>query len=202
MGVCYIVGAGDFNSPFFPEEDDLVIAADGGYDHLKKFGIRCDLLLGDLDSISKAPSCVKTLKFPVRKDETDTYLAYREGAKRGYNTFYIYGGTGGREDHTFANYCLLLYIKSEGGKGFLFSDKARVSVIKNERITLYGKAGKHLSLFPFGSDADGVTVEGAEYECKEVKLETKCPLAVSNIFKDSPVNIEVSDGALLVMEEF
>ena len=75
-------------------------------------------------------------------------------------------------------------------------------MIKNERITLYGKAGKHLSLFPFGSDADGVTVEGAEYECKEVKLETKFPLAVSNIFKDSPVNIEVSDGALLVMEEF
>ena len=202
MGVCYIVGAGDFNSPFFPEEDDLVIAADGGYDHLKKFGIRCDLLLGDLDSISKTPRAVQTLKFPVRKDETDTYLAYREGVKRGYNTFYIYGGTGGREDHTFANYCLLLYIKSEGGNGFLFSDKARVSVIKNERITLYGKAGKHLSLFPFGSDADGVTVEGAEYECKAVKLETKFPLAVSNIFRDSPVNIEVSDGALLVMEEF
>ncbi len=201
MGVCYIVGAGDFNTPFLPQDDDLVIAADGGYDHLKKFGIRCDLLLGDLDSISKAPSDIKTFKFPARKDETDAYLAYREGAKRGYNVFYIYGGTGGREDHTFANYCLLLYIKSEGGSGFLVSDKARVSVIRNECVTLYGEAGKHLSLFPFGSDAEGVTVNGAEYECEAVKLETKFPLAVSNIFRDSPVNIEVKDGTLLVMEE-
>lgn len=201
MGICYIVGAGDFNTPFFPTEDDLVIAADGGYDHLKKFGIRCDLLLGDLDSIKKAPYGVQTLKFPIRKDETDTYLAYREGAKRGYATFHICGGTGGREDHTYANYCLLLYIKSEGKNAFLISDKARVSVIKNERVTLYGKTGKHLSLFPFGSDADGVTVKGAEYECESIKLETKFPLTVSNIFKDSPVNIEVKNGALLVIEE-
>ena len=201
MGVCYIVGAGDFNTPFTPTADDLVIAADGGYDHLKKFGIRCDLLLGDLDSISNAPSGVKTLKFPVRKDETDAYLAYREGAKRGYKYFRIYGGTGGREDHTFANYCLLLYIKEQGGNGFLISERARVSVIKNESVTLYGETGKHLSLFPFGSDAEGVTIKGAEYECEDIKLATNFPLTVSNIFRDSPVNIEVKDGALLVMEE-
>ena len=201
MGVCYIVGAGDFNTPFTPTADDLVIAADGGYDHLKKFGIRCDLLLGDLDSISNAPSGVKTLKFPVRKDETDAYLAYREGAKRSYKYFRIYGGTGGREDHTFANYCLLLYIKEQGGNGFLISERARVSVIKNESVTLYGETGKHLSLFPFGSDAEGVTIKGAEYECEDIKLATNFPLTVSNIFRDSPVNIEVKDGALLVMEE-
>ena len=202
MGICYIVGAGDFNTPFTPEENDLVIAADGGYDHLKKFGIRCDLLLGDLDSIKEEPSKVKTVKFPVKKDETDSYLAYREGAKRGYDTFYIYGGTGGREDHTFANYCLLLYIKEQGGKGFLMSDRARVSVIKNESVTLLGAKDKHLSLFPFGSAALGVTVKGAEYECDSITLNPNFPLTVSNIFKDSPVNIEVTEGALLVMEEF
>ena len=36
MGICYIVGAGDFTSEFSPSDNDLVIAADGGYDHLKK----------------------------------------------------------------------------------------------------------------------------------------------------------------------
>ena len=202
MGVCYIVGAGDFSHAFSPNEEDLVIAADGGYDHLVKFGIRCDVLLGDLDSVREVPRGVKTLKFPVRKDETDTYLAYREGARLGYKTFYIYGGTGGREDHTFANYCLLLKAKEDENKAFLISDKAKVSLIKNESATLCGAVGKHLSLFPFGSDAAGVTVKGAEYECENQNLKVNFPLAVSNIFKDSPVNIEVRDGALLVMEEF
>lgn len=201
MGVCYIVGAGDFSCGFNPAEDDLVIAADGGYDHLKKFGIRCDILLGDLDSIKEVPSNVKTVRFPVRKDETDTYLAYREGAKLGYNSFYVYGGTGGREDHTFANYCLLLYAKEEGNSVFLISGKAKVSLIKNEKTTVYGKLGKHLSLFPFGSDAEGVTVKGAEYECEKINLTSNFPLTVSNIFKDTPVNIEVENGALLIMEE-
>ena len=202
MGICYIVGAGDFFRAFNPEKDDLVIAADGGYDHLRKNGIRCDLLLGDLDSIEEVPSGIKTVKFPVRKDETDTYLAYREGAKLGYNTFYIYGGTGGREDHTFANYCLLLYAKEEKNSAFLISDKARVSLIKNEAVTLVGDVGKHLSIFPFGSDASGVSVRGAEYECEKITLKTNFPLAVSNIFKGTPVNIEVENGALLIMEEF
>ena len=201
MGVCYIVGAGDFSRAFSPNDDDLVIAADGGYDHLVKFGIRCDVLLGDLDSIKEVPTGVKTLKFPIKKDETDTYLAYREGIKLGYKTFYIYGGTGGREDHTFANYCLLLKAKEDGNNAFLISDKAKVSLIKNERATLCGAVGKHLSLFPFGSDARGVTIKGAEYECENQNLEVNFPLAVSNIFKDSPVNIEVTNGALLVMEE-
>ena len=201
MGICYIVGAGDFTTPFSPGDDDFVIAADGGYDHLEKFGIRCDLLLGDLDSIKVAPKNIKTLRFPVRKDETDTYLAYREGAKNGYKTFYVYGGTGGREDHTFANYCLLLYAKNENNEVFLVSQKAKVSLIKNESATLFGAPGKHLSLFPFGSDASGVSVKGAEYECEKITLKSDFPLTVSNIFKASPVNVTVENGALLVMEE-
>ena len=201
MGICYIVGAGDFSCTFTPKNDDLVIAADGGYDHLKKHGIRCDVLMGDLDSINEAPTDIETIKFPVRKDETDTYLAYREGAKRGYKTFYIYGGTGGREDHTFANYCLLLYAKDEKNEAFLISEKAKISLIKNESSTFFGVKGKHLSLFPFGSDAEGVTVKGAEYECEKINLKTNFPLTVSNLFKETPVNIEVEKGALIVMEE-
>ena len=201
MGVCYIVGAGDFASPFTPKEDDLVIAADGGYDHLIKFGIRCDILLGDLDSIREVPKKIETVTFPVRKDETDSFLAYREGVRRGYKTFYIHGGTGGREDHTFANYSLLLYAKEEKNEAFLISEKSRVSVIKNEKTTIFGTEGKHLSLFPFGADAEGVSISGAEYECKKINLKVNFPLAVSNIFKSSPVNIEVENGALLVMEE-
>ncbi len=201
MGICYIVGAGEFYHPFTPGAGDLVIAADGGYDHLKNFGIRCDLLIGDLDSIKEAPSDVELITHPKRKDETDTYLAYREGVKKGYTTFYIYGGTGGREDHTFANYCLLLGAKNENNSVFLFSEKAKVSLIKNESVTLYSSPGKTLSIFPFGSDASGVSILGAEYECESIPLKADFPLAVSNAFKDGPVTVRVENGALLIMQE-
>ena len=67
MKICYIVGAGDFDCGFEPKENDLVIAADGGYDNLKKFDIRCDLLLGDLDSIKEIPTNQKIKKICRKK---------------------------------------------------------------------------------------------------------------------------------------
>ena len=227
MGACYIVGAGDFHGSFTPEDGDLVIAADGGYLELKKRGIRCDILLGDMDSLSelgespeslglvksastsfgtceRAKSSEHTpeiLKFKVEKDETDTHLAYVEGARRGYKTFYIYGGTGGREDHTFANYSLLLYGKNRGNSITLVGKSREFFVIKNESISLIRERGKDLSVFAFGGAAHGVTVKGAKYEAENVTLTSDFPLGVSNSFLDGEVTVSVADGALLLMVE-
>ena len=201
MKKCYIVGAGDFNHTPTPDDSDLVIAADGGYDHLVAHGIRCDILIGDLDSIKDTPGGVEILKFPVQKDETDMHLSYLEGARRGYTDFSILGGTGGREDHTFANYCLLLYITEAGHKATLLSDTGEVQVIKNSEITLSGEEMKHLSIFPFGSAAHGVSVRGAEYECEGITLTPSFPLAVSNRFVGKEVSVKVEDGALLIIKE-
>lgn len=49
---CIIVGAGDFYGiPVKIQKDDLVIAADAGYEYLKDRGIRPDLIIGDFDSM-------------------------------------------------------------------------------------------------------------------------------------------------------
>ena len=202
MKKCYIVGAGDFTTAFTPSEDDLVIAADGGYDHLTRLGIRCDVLVGDLDSIESAPEGIETVKFPTKKDETDMHLAYLEGAGRGYENFLILGGTGGREDHTFANYCLLIYITEHGHSAKLLSDTGEVQALKNGSLTVMGEPMKHLSVFPFGCTANGVSIEGAEYECENISLAPNFPLAVSNRFIGKSVKISVKDGTLLVMKEF
>lgn len=202
-GICYIVGAGDFSRHgFTPTEGDLVIAADGGYDALVRRGIRCDLLVGDLDSISEAPTAeLEVVRHPVRKDETDMHLAYLEGARRGYTDFRIYGATGGRADHTFANYCLLLCITEQGHAARILSDTGAVFMIKNGKIGVSGKAGTHLSLFPFGGRAGAVTVKGAEYECESLDISPDFPVTASNRFLGGAVIISVERGALLVMCE-
>ena len=47
---CIIVGAGELTVSKIPvEEEDLVIAADGGYAYCRRLGIRPDLILGDFD---------------------------------------------------------------------------------------------------------------------------------------------------------
>ena len=201
MNICYIVGAGDFPYPFSPDESDLVIAADGGYDSLMRHGIRCDLLIGDLDSIEGAPSDVELLRFPVKKDETDSFLSYYEGKRRGFSEFHIYGGTGGRADHTVANMALLLHARLDGCRAFLFGSHNISTVIKNEAKIFEGEAEKHFSAFAIGGDAEGVTIKGLEYECENATLKESVPLAVSNRFIGKTAEISVARGSLLIMLE-
>ncbi len=106
MPTCYIVGAGDFTPrDFAPVPGDLVLAADGGYRALYSLGYTPDLLLGDFDSLGdlRLPPDLPVLRFPARKDDTDTGLALRHGLDRGFRDFALYGCAGGRVDHLLAN---------------------------------------------------------------------------------------------------
>lgn len=201
MSICYIVGAGEFYGEIKPRDDDLVIAADGGYDTLMRLGARCDLLLGDMDSRATENVGVETVTFPVEKDETDTHLAYLEGAKRGYTSFRVYGGVGGREDHTFANYSLLLYAKNRGHRMVLVGKGYESFVVKNQRITLTGRQGATFSVFALGGVCQGVSVAGGKYDATDVTLSPEFPLGVSNSFVGGEVTLSVRNGSLLVMRE-
>ncbi len=204
MKRCIIVGAGEIYSHISVSSGDLVIAADGGYGYLERALIKPDILVGDFDSIDKIPELkdVEIIKHPVEKDETDMFLAYKAGVSRGCDEFYIYGGVGGREDHTFANYCLLLKAKNENRQAFLMGNCAKVFVIKNERIKLKSDSGKGVSVFAFGADAFGVCIKGLKYNAENISLKCDYPMGVSNSFTDiEEAEISVKNGALLIIQE-
>ncbi len=201
MDICYIVGAGVFEVPFSPKKGDLVIAADGGFAHLKKYGIRCDLLLGDFDSIDSLPQGIERMTYPVEKDFTDTALALYEGERRGYNDFVILGGTGGREDHTFANYCLLSEAIGRGIRVKIVSKNNTAFMIKNEKVLVKCDTGCHFSAFAFGGAAHGVSIKGLYYEAEDIDLSPSCHLTVSNIFKENTAEVSVKSGELLIFAE-
>ena len=201
MGICYIVGAGAFWGDFSPNDDDLVIAADGGIDTLRSLDIRVDLAVGDFDSARGVPSGVDTLRFKVEKDETDMHLAYLEGKRRGYTKFHLYGGVGGRVDHTFANYCLLSYIAAQGDEAVLYDREYIAYAIKNKSTRISGEAKKGVSVFAFGGEARGVFIKGLYYEAENVTLSPAFPLGASNHKTGSLAEISVKDGTLLIFEE-
>ena len=200
MSTCYIVGAGELTRLPHREAGDLIIAADGGLDGLLAGGILPDLLIGDMDSKSRDFSG-ETIVFPVRKDETDSFLAYREGVKRGYRDFVLLGGTGGREDHTFANISLLLYAKKQGHSVKMIGKQNSYSLILDGEDVFSGEALSHISVFALGGNAEGVTVRGAEYEAENITLTPEYPLGASNRFVGEPVFISVERGALLIITE-
>lgn len=200
MGICYIVGAGEFYGAITRREGDLIIAADGGYDTLQSMGIECDLLIGDMDSVIRQTEEVERLLFPVEKDDTDTALAYEEGVRRGYTEFMLYGCVGGREDHTFANYSLLAHAAERGHKMTLVG-RARSLVIDSTSTTVYGKKGDTVSVFAFGGVAKGVTLSGLKYPLSDGTLTPFVALGVSNELLGSSAEISVKEGKLLIMAE-
>ena len=200
-GICYIVGAGDFYGRLEPGAEDLVIAADGGYDTLCRLGLRCDLLIGDMDSIAISDEKTERLLYPVEKDDTDTALAYLEGVRRGYTEFKLFGCVGGREDHTFACYSLIADAIRRGHRLTLIGNGYETYALKDEKTYKKRDTGRTISIFAFGNEARGVTLRGLKYPLDSYTLSPFIPLGVSNSFTDLTAEIEVKDGVLLVMEQ-
>ena len=69
MKKCIIIGAGEFSAPKSINEGDLIIVADGGYDHAMAAGSAPHLFIGDMDSLtSDLPEKLEKITFPERKE--------------------------------------------------------------------------------------------------------------------------------------
>lgn len=204
MARCILVGAAEFSEKIEVSDGDLVIAADGGYTALAKQGIVPDLLIGDLDSIgTDIPKEIPLLRHPVEKDDTDMSLAYLEGAALGFTDFIIYGGAGGRIDHTLANFSLMLEITEGGGSVVMEADSFRAYIIGGEggaELHMPERAFGSVSVFAVGTQAHGVSVQGLKYSAENITLKESYALGVSNSFIGSSAKISVSSGHLLIIE--
>ncbi len=199
--ICYIVGASSESSDisFNIKTSDIVIAADGGYDLLKKANIEADVLIGDFDSVASSLNHSCIIKHPVEKDDTDSFLAYKLGYEKGYRTFVIYGGTGGRTDHTIANIQMLSHMAKNDARGFLIGENTIITAIHNAKISFTGENNGKLGVFAHGNAANGVNIRGVKYTLEDGHISPDFPIGVSNEFIGTNATISVSDGTLILI---
>lgn len=199
-GVCYIVGAGeDAGLDFHPGARDMVIAADAGLCRLEAAGIAADLAIGDFDSLAYVPAGPHVIALPREKDDTDMLAAVREGIKAGYRTFYLYGGTGGRMDHTLANLQLLAYLAKTGRRGLLIGPETAAAAIRNGTLAFRSGARGYISVFAYTPRAEGVSLRGLKYPLEDAALTSTYPIGTSNEFTGAESRISVRRGTLLVV---
>ena len=200
-GICYIVGSGDFTKrDLFPKQNDLVIAADGGYRYLLKSGVRIDLLVGDFDSLDYVPENIVIYRFPSIKDDTDMGLAIQKGMELGYKTFSLYAGSGTRYDHFFANLQLLARFSEKGMKIKMVTPDCNIYALKNDEITLEKEKGTVFSVFSMTDSASGLTIRNAKYELENASVSNRFPLGVSNEFIGGKATISIESGVILIFE--
>ena len=199
-GICRIVGAGEGFAPFAPltaqEPGDWLIAADGGLNAVRAAGVTPDVVLGDFDSLGRVPEGDNVLRWPEMKDDTDMMLAIRLGLEKGYRVFYLYGGCGGRLDHTLANLQALAFLAGQGAVGYLFEGGQTVTCVRNGTVEFPALPEGILSAFALGGTACGITLEGLLYPLHDGELLPDVPLGVSNHFTGAPARVTVKNGAL------
>ena len=210
-GRCILVCAGDFTPvDLGVTNDDFLIAVDAGLEHLLRIDTLPDHLVGDFDSLDESyrelvdrmeeahPESVTRLN-PV-KDDTDAMAAVMIGMERGYRRFYIYGGMGGRLDHTLGNLQLLTYLRERGCKGYLMDEKTMVTVIRGETIRFHETFDGTVSLVALSDAVPDVMIRGMKYETEHVTLVNGTTLGISNEKRSgAPAEITVGNGYAAVI---
>lgn len=179
---------------------DLVVAADGGYDAALALDVAVDVLVGDLDSISRPdiPEHVIVERHSPDKDATDLELALALVCRDSPDRIVVAGGSGGRVDHEIAVAALLCSPRWDQAEVDWISTRGRAHVVRGRRI-IHGDVGSILSLLPMHGDALGITTKGLRWALDDETLPAGSTRGVSNVM-DSPVaDVRVRSGCLLAV---
>ncbi len=200
----WIVTGGHCRADAFSRGDpapDLLLAADAGWKTAHAAGLVPDLVCGDFDS-SETPGTVwphvPLYRVPAEKDDTDTMLACDLACLAGAKELVVFGGTGGRIDHSLSNLFLLEHLRRRGADARLTDGDNRVRLLENETLLLRPAGYRYFSLIAL--DRALVTLRGCKYPLEEGVLTRALPFAVSNEITCGQAEITVRGGGVFLIE--
>lgn len=207
-------------------EQDLIVAVDGGAVHAMNAGLRPHVLIGDLDSLPAALQSqlldqavdnntasnisprqhlpVKCVSFPSEKDSSDLELALEQLQQnalfeRAVDEVLLLGVSGGRTDHALFNWLLLL------AKPWSFTLRAiddtvsAIVVTPSRALSSSVDPGITFSVLAATEIARGLTVTGVKYPLHNAELMPGSTLGLSNETSDTVLNVSLTEGRVLVM---
>ena len=182
-------------------ERPLLLAADGGGDHLARLGLTPDLLLGDGDSLRTAFPRVERLTYPRKKDFSDGEAALDYALTHTEGRVLVLGALGGRVDHFLTNLLLPLHL-TDRPERVLLSGPGMEAGYSRGRAEVLGRPGDTVSLVPLIGPVSGLTLTGLEYPLDRARTDLGSSLTVSNVLRADRAEISHSDGVLLVVHYF
>jgi thiamine pyrophosphokinase len=187
----------------------LVIAADGGCELIASLGLLPDIVIGDMDSISENKKenlqkrGIPFMIHPEEKDKTDSQLAFEFAKGSGCNEVVLAGALGERLDHTLANIAMMgaHLLQSTVDTVRLIGGGHEIVVLKSQ-VSMSGRSGEIVSLIPFTSTVEGVTITGFHYPLREATLRWSETLGVSNYLEEEAGTIHIKSGILLAIRYY
>lgn len=184
------------------------VGVDRGVLTLLNEGVFVDKAFGDFDSVKEEELAYikkhvdELLTFPPEKDETDMEIAISWAMKQDPEKIRIFGATGGRLDHFFANIQLLF-------KPMALHKSIPIEIIDRQNIISLIQAGTHkierndeytyISFIPFHGDVERLTLVGFKYPLTLQQIPIHSTLCISNELISDIGTISFSEGILMVI---
>ncbi len=183
---------------------DLVVAADSGADLAAAADVAVDILVGDLDSISRGTlervfdDGTAIEAHSPDKDATDLELALEVALRNDPSEVVFVGGGHGRLDHLLGNVGIIGSPAAGHVPVSWVMERETAYVVRGGR-SIPTTPGEVFSLIPIGSEARGVHVRHARWPLRDASLLFHSSLGISNVALEKEVEIEVAEGAVLAI---
>jgi thiamine pyrophosphokinase len=181
---------------------DLLLAADGGADHLARIGLRPSAVIGDLDSISGPTrawlgEAAMVARPDQERTDLDKALAYAlEDLALAELT--VLAATGGRIDHEQANLGLLARLAM--GAYLRFESDRHTLIAVLGQISLAAAPGETWSFWTY-VPAARVWLDGVRWPVYGETLHITDRPSISNVAVAEQVTVRSEGGSVIVMRQ-
>jgi thiamine pyrophosphokinase len=181
----------------------IKIAVDGGYSFFRRTGLVPDVLIGDFDSLKRAPKRLsartEVLEFPKDKDETDSQLALEYCLERGAGMVDIVVPSVGEPDHFLGDFMLLDLAARMRPKvnARLVNFRYQVVLLEDSGIEFEGCPGHLVSVIPFAVPIE-LTCRGTEFDVPRAKIGPGEGRAMRNRIAAAKAGFSVSGKAFVI----
>lgn len=182
---------------------DKIIAVDGGMNFLRELNIEPDVFLGDQDSTRENildtidEIGMEVIKFKAEKDKTDMELAIDYVVENNFDEVIIYGSTGTRLDHSFANILLLRKLMVNKIKAKILDLNNEIYLV-DDVLLLDKNEKKYISVVPITNDGVVVSLFGFKYPLDKYLIGFSETIGVSNEILDERAKVKIHSGEALV----
>lgn len=177
---------------------DFILAADGGANIARRYSIKPDCIIGDLDSITaqtRRHFRSAELIHVASQQSTDLEKALSLLRRRRASEVTIVAATGKRLDFTLGN--LASFWRFSGEMNICFAGDRWTARPVGRKTTLRARKGTTVSLLPF-SPCSGITLSGLRFPLRNTTMRLG-EIGVSNVVERSPFSVAVKQGRMLLI---
>ncbi len=186
------------------EEENYLIAVDGGLNAFFELKILPELLLGDMDSCTKdayrwyCRHRGKQLFFSCDKDYLDMEAAINLVNNLGIHEVFLFGVLGGRIDQTFSCVPFLLRGAAFGLSIAIKSENCQMGIFKGpSENTIKTNIGSGWSFLAISDVVKGLTLKGFKYDLEDEIIYNTQTMTLSNRAISSKVIVTLKKGNII-----